>query len=53
MAMNALPNLERVLLTGDQEVRIDPAIRERAVIPIRRMLDFARDQGAGAAAHAD
>ena len=53
MAMNALQNLERVLLTGDQEVHIDPAIRERAVIPIRRMLDFARAQGAGVPRHAD
>jgi quinolinate synthase len=41
MAMNALQSLERVLLTGDQEVQIEPALRERAVIPIRRMLDFA------------
>ena len=53
MAMNALQNLERVLLSGDQEVHIDPAIRERAVLPIRRMLDFARDQGASASRHAD
>jgi quinolinate synthase len=53
MAMNALPNLERVLLKGDQEIHIDPAIRERAVIPIRRMLDFARDHGGGAPQHAD
>ncbi len=41
--MNALQNLEQVLLTGDQEVIIEPALRERAVIPIQRMLDFARD----------
>ena len=47
MAMNALQNLEQVLLTGDQEVHIDPAVRERAVIPIRRMLDFAASHGAG------
>ncbi len=45
MAMNALQNLETVLKTGDQEIQIDPAIRERALIPIRRMLDFAREQG--------
>ncbi|EXJ14143.1 quinolinate synthase NadA [Imhoffiella purpurea] len=42
MAMNALQNLEQVLRTGDQEIHIDPAIRERALVPIRRMLDFAR-----------
>jgi quinolinate synthase len=45
MAMNALQNLERVLTTGDQEIHIDPQIRERAVLPIRRMLDFARERG--------
>jgi quinolinate synthase len=45
MAMNALQNLEEVLLRGHNEVRIDPAIRERAVLPIRRMLDFAVERG--------
>jgi quinolinate synthase len=53
MAMNALQNLEQVLITGDQEVRIDPAIREQAVIPIRRMLDFAASQTSGAPRHDD
>ena len=48
MAMNALQNLERVLARGDQEIHIEPAIRERAVIPIQRMLDFARERGIGA-----
>jgi len=42
MAMNALQNLEQVLLAGDQEIRIDPGIQARALRPIRRMLDFAR-----------
>jgi len=41
MAMNALQNLEQVLRTGDQEIHIDPELRERALRPIRRMLDFA------------
>jgi quinolinate synthase len=45
MAMNALQNLATVLERGDNEVRIDPDIRERAVVPIRRMLDFAREHG--------
>jgi quinolinate synthase len=44
MAMNALQNLEQVLITGDQEVQIDPGLGERAARPIRRMLDFARTQ---------
>ncbi len=48
MAMNALQNLEQVLRTGDQEIQIAPDIRERALVPIRRMLDFAREHGIGA-----
>jgi len=47
MAMNALQNLEQVLRTGDQEILIDEPIRQRAVIPIQRMLDFARQHGIG------
>jgi quinolinate synthase len=47
MAMNALQNLEQVLRRGDQEILIDPDLRERAVLPIRRMLDFAREHGIG------
>ena len=49
MAMNALQNLEQVLRNGDQEIRIDPAIGQRAVVPIQRMLDFARTRGIGQA----
>jgi len=45
MAMNALQNLEDVLRRGHNEVRVDAAIRERAALPIRRMLDFAATQG--------
>ena len=41
MAMNSLANLEQVLLTGANEIHVDPAIIPRAVLPIRRMLDFA------------
>lgn len=48
MAMNALQNLEQVLLAGDREIHIDPRIRERAALPIRRMLDFASTRGIGA-----
>ena len=53
MAMNALQNLERVLRTGDQEIHIEPHIRQRAVIPMQRMLDFARARGIGARRHSD
>jgi quinolinate synthase len=48
MAMNALQNLEQVLIRGDQEIHIAPDVRERALLPIRRMLDFAREHGIGA-----
>jgi len=47
MAMNALQNLEQVLIRGDQEIHIEAAIRDRAVLPIQRMLDFAREHGIG------
>jgi len=47
MGMNALQNLELALLNGGNEVLIDEAVRERAVVPIRRMLDFAREHGIG------
>jgi len=41
MGMNGLRNLAEVLRTGNNEIHIDEAIRERAVVPIQRMLDFA------------
>ncbi|MFP4602748.1 MAG: quinolinate synthase NadA [Halochromatium sp.] len=47
MAMNALQNLAIVLERGDQEIAIDASIRQRAALPIQRMLDFAREQGIG------
>ena len=53
MAMNALQNLEQVLLRGDQEIHIDEAVRQRAVLPIQRMLDFAREHGIGARRDSD
>jgi quinolinate synthase len=42
MAMNGLFNLAEVLETGRNEIHVDPAIAKRAVLPIQRMLDFAR-----------
>jgi quinolinate synthase len=47
MGMNSLHNLSAVLESGGNEIQIDPAIREHAVIPIQRMLDFAREHGIG------
>ncbi|MEJ2394066.1 MAG: quinolinate synthase NadA [Candidatus Thiodiazotropha sp.] len=47
MGMNALQNLEQVLAQGGNEIEIDPALRERAVAPIQRMLDFAAEHSIG------
>jgi quinolinate synthase len=47
MAMNALQNLEQALLDGANEIHIEPSLRDQAVIPIERMLAFAREQGIG------
>jgi len=44
MGMNALQNLLQVLEQESNEITIDPEIRERAVKPIQRMLDFASNQ---------
>lgn len=41
MAMNGLGNLVRVLETGNNEILIEESIRKRALIPVKRMLDFA------------
>lgn len=41
MAMNELDALANSLETGENEVHVDPVIRERALIPLQRMLDFA------------
>ena len=44
MAMNGLRNLARVLETGRNEIVIDEAVRERAVRPIRHLLEFAKQR---------
>ena len=40
MAMNGLDNLLHVLKTGDQEIFVDPALAQRAKLPLDRMLAF-------------
>ena len=40
MAMNGLDNLLRVLREQDEEIHVDAATREKALIPLQRMLDF-------------
>ncbi len=44
MAMNGLANLAHVLEHGDGEIFVDPAIGERARLPIDRMLAFAAER---------
>jgi len=41
MAMNSLQNLASTLEQGNNEIHIDAKIREKALIPLQRMLDFA------------
>jgi len=52
MAMNSLINLEQVLLSGANEIHIDESIRQRAILPIQRMLDFATEHGISGKAQA-
>ncbi|MDH3347329.1 MAG: quinolinate synthase NadA [Desulfobulbaceae bacterium] len=47
MGMNSLHNLAEILEDESNEIHIDPAIREKAVIPIQRMLDFAKEHNIG------
>jgi len=50
MAMNGLENLAHVLETGVNEIVIDEAIRQKAILPIQRMLNFSRND-TGVARH--
>lgn len=43
MGMNSLQNLEQVLISGENEITVEPLIREQAVSSIQRMLDFATE----------
>ena len=45
MEMNSLQQLSEALESGKNTIEVDPAIREQAIRPIQRMLDFARQQG--------
>jgi quinolinate synthase len=45
MAMNGLLNLAEVLNSGRNEIHVDPSIIPRAVLPIKRMLGFAKQIG--------
>ncbi len=43
MAMNDLETLAQIFERDDNEIFVDPAVGERAMVPLRRMLDFARE----------
>ena len=43
MAMNELETLAEVFDRGDNEIFVDPALGEQAMVPLRRMLDFAAE----------
>lgn len=44
MAMNDLEKLHNVLKSGANEIFINEPVRRRAMVPIKRLLDFAREQ---------
>lgn len=44
MAMNNLQNLAEVLEQGKNEIHIDEDIRKAALVPVERMLEFARNR---------
>jgi quinolinate synthase len=41
MAMNDLESLAGAFDRDDNEIFVDPAVGEQAMVPLRRMLDFA------------
>ena len=43
MAMNELESLAQVFDRSDNEIFVDPALGEQAMVPLRRMLDFAAE----------
>lgn len=45
MGMNALENLASCLETGEGEILIEESIRERAMLPLQRMVDFSEAAG--------
>jgi quinolinate synthase len=43
MAMNDLETLAGVFDRDDNEIIVDPVLGEQAMVPLRRMLDFATE----------
>ncbi|MCP4701036.1 MAG: quinolinate synthase NadA [Gammaproteobacteria bacterium] len=44
MEMNQLENLAEVLESGDNEIDVDPALGEQAMVPLQRMINFANEK---------
>ncbi len=44
MAMNELENLAQVLEQGNNQILVDEALRERALLPLERMVSFVADK---------
>lgn len=40
MKMNDLAGIERCLLTGKDEITVDPDIMQKALVPLKRMMEF-------------
>jgi quinolinate synthase len=53
MAMNGLANLAEVLETESNEIHVDAAVRDRAVVCIERMLEFAAQRNVRVRASGD
>jgi quinolinate synthase len=53
MAMNSLEKLYQVLKHGHHEIVIDEPVRRRAILPIKRLMDFAQIQSADSHVQAD
>lgn len=45
MALNDLEKMAHVLETGDNEIKLDNEVRQRALIPIQRMMEFSTSLG--------
>lgn len=52
MAMNGLENLLQVLERRDQTIEVDSDTRERALVPLKRMLDFTQERKIATAGNA-
>jgi quinolinate synthase len=44
MAMNGIRNLKQVLETGANEIVVEESVRRKAIIPLQRMMDFAKER---------